>query len=516
MSDPSPSTETVAYRSLSETAALLAAGELTSSDLVATLLRRMEDVNRSGPEIRAVIAPCEDAPDHAERLDQERDRGSVRGPLHGIPVLVKDNVDTAGTEGTTAGSLALAASLGRPVRDAAVVESLRKAGAIVLSKANMSEWANFRGDRSSSGWSAMGGQCRNPHGLNRSPGGSSSGSGAGVAAGLAPLAVGTETNGSILCPAALNGVVGIKPTVGLTSRRGVVPISATQDTVGPLARTVAGAAALLDVLATSSPDPEDPATAAAPFVSAGTYLAACVAGGLAGVRIGVPRSVYFGYSPKADRLVELALEAAATEGATVLEGAEIPSARELVESDDENTVLQFEFKSGLEEYFAARPLGDSSPRNLEELVAFNRAHATDELAYFGQEIVERAAATRGLADPSYLAAKARSLKRGRDDGIDAALAGSGADVLVVPTMGPAWCIDHVNGDSAPGSGYKAAAVAGYPAVSVPVGFAGGLPVGLCVMGTAWSEALLIRVAYGIEQALGLGESLRPAFAESIT
>ena len=474
-------------------------------------MRRIGDLDGNGPGIRAVVAVCPDAVTVAQALDSDRARGAVRGPLHGIPVLVKDNIDTTGDEGTTAGSLALAMT--RPLKDAFVVERLRAAGAIVLGKANLSEWANFRGRGSSSGWSAVGGQCRNPHALNRSPGGSSSGSGSGVAAGLAPLAVGTETDGSILCPAALNGVVGIKPTVGLTSRTGVVPVASSQDTVGPLARSVADAAALLGVLAAL--DPCDTATLGRPADLNANYEACCEPGGLSGVRIGIPRRHYFGYSPKTDALVEAALLIAQDAGAVIVDPADVETAEELSQSQDEMTVMLHEFKAGIEAYLATRPVAPGQPRNLTEIIAFNQDRSEEELCFFGQDLLMAANATGGLEDSAYLAARLRGWQKARQDGVDAALAKARADVLAFPTIGPAWCIDHVNGDSHTRAGYQAFAIAGYPAINLPVGKVGGLPVGLCLAGTAWSESTLIRSAFALEGALALGDELRPAWLSRI-
>jgi amidase len=428
---------------------------------------------------------------------------------------VKDNIDTAGPEGTTAGSLALA--LTRPTADSFVVRRARAAGVVLIGKSNLSEWANFRGKHSSSGWSAVGGQCLNPHALNRSPGGSSSGSGAAVAAGLAPLALGTETDGSILCPAALNGVVGIKPTVGLTSRSGVVPISASQDTVGPLARNVADAAALLGVLAggPGGADAKDPATTRRPAHVPDEYTSWCDAAGLAGARIGVAREGYFGYSTKADELVEAALRVAERTGAVIVDPADVSTVEAIAKGDDEVTVLRYEFKAGVEAYLATRPPAPGQSRTLADIVRFNEDHADEELSFFGQEALVAACAVGGLDDHVYLEARARNWSRAREEGIDATFERCKLDVLAVPTIGPAWCIDHVNGDSHTRAGYQAAAVAGYPAISLPVGKAGGLPVGVCLVGTAWSEPTLVRIAFALEHALGLGDSMRPAWSPSV-
>ena len=515
VADPSPATAEIGFQSVSELRRLLEQGSTTSTELVESLYKRMADVDTGGPELRAVLALCEDAIESAQTLDAERARGERRGPLHGIPVLVKDNIDTAGREGTTAGSLAL--GLTRPRADAVVVARMRAAGMIVIGKANLSEWANFRSRRSSSGWSAVGGQCLNPHALNRSPGGSSSGSGVAVAAGLAPLSVGTETDGSILCPAALNGVVGIKPTVGLTSRTGVVPISFSQDSVGPLARSVEDAAVLLGVLSggRSGADPLDLATTNRPREMPDDYAGFCDPDGLAWTRIGVPRQRYFGYSPAADALVETALAAAAKAGAEIVDPADVTTADAIAHSSDEQIVLLHEYRAGIEAYLATRPSAPGQPRTVAEIVQFNEDHAGDELSLFGQDIFIAACATGGLDDPVYLEARTRNWQRARLEGIDAALENAQADVLALPTIGPAWCIDHVNGDSHTRSGYQAPAVAGYPAISIPVGKASGLPVGLSLVARPWSEPMLIRVAFALEQCLALGGAMRPGWLERV-
>ncbi|MGA2529025.1 MAG: amidase [Acidimicrobiales bacterium] len=513
--DPSPSTAGVGFQSVSESRRLLEQGSTTSVELVETLLSRIAEVDAGQKPLRSVIAVCPDAVTMTAALDAERARGDVRGPLHGIPVLVKDNIDTTGGEGTTAGSLALAMS--RPLRDAVVVQRLRAAGAIVLAKTNLSEWANFRARHSSSGWSAVGGQCVNPHALNRSPGGSSSGSGAGVAAGLAPISVGTETDGSILCPAALNGVVGIKPTVGLTSRSGVVPISSSQDTVGPFARSVADAADLLGVLAGGGAglDALDDATAKRPDHLPADYSVFCDLSGLSGARIGVARQRYFGNSEKADEIVEAVLRVASEAGAVIVDPVDVATAEVIAHSGDEMTVLLHEFKAGVEAYLATRPVVEDQPRNLSELIEFNETHAAGELGIFGQDVFIAAAAAGGLDNPVYLQARERNWRRARQEGIEAAIDNAGVDVLAYPTMGPAWCIDHVNGDSHTRAGYQVPAVAGYPAINLPVGKAAGLPIGLCLVAGAWSEPTLIRIAFALEQALALGTSLRPGWLPRI-
>ncbi|SDR74512.1 amidase [Actinopolymorpha singaporensis] len=513
--DPSPSTAEAAALNAAELRDRYATGATSAAEHVATLVRRIEEIDRSGPTLRSVLAVDPHAVDRAAERDAERARGRVRGPLHGVPVLVKDNIDTADTADTaettdatgsgdgrtpgalptTAGSLALA---GVPTpADAPLVAALRAAGAVVVGKANLSEWANFRSGSSTSGWSAVGGLCVNPHALDRSAGGSSSGSAAAVAAGLAPLAVGTETDGSIVCPAALCGVVGIKPTVGLVSRTGVVPISHSQDTPGPIATTVADAALLLGVLAGS--DPDDAATMRSGRVAYSDYTRFCRPDGLTGARIGVPRAGLWGYSAAADALAEEAVRLLAARGATIVDPADLPSVDEIRESDAELTVLSTEFRADLESYLTTRRPG--GPRTLAELVAFNTDHADRELTYFGQDRFERALATRGLCDPVYVDALRTCRRLGRTHGIDAALGAGRLDALVTPAYPPAWKIDLVNGDQLSGACTTPAAIAGYPMVTVPCGAADGLPVGLAFVGTAWSEPTLIRLAYGFEQAL---------------
>ncbi len=508
--DPSPDTAEIAALGAGDLAGRLRSGELSSAELVATLLRRIDAVDRAGPTLRSVLQVADDAERVAAGLDAERVRGHLRGPLHGVPVLVKDNCDTASGAGTTCGSLALAAT--RPAEDATAVRRLRAAGCVVLGKTNLSEWANFRSTHSASGWSAVGGQTRNPHVLDRSPGGSSSGSGAAVAAGLAPLAVGTETDGSILCPAAFCGVVGIKPTVGRVSRAGVVPISQSQDTVGPMARTVLDAALLLDALA--GRDPRDPATRRRGAGSVDTAAAAMHPPRLRGVRLGVARDVHFGYSERADRLVEEALAALRSAGATLVDPADIPTAAALTASPDELTVLLHEFKDGVEAYLRGRPGDrDACPRSLDELIAFNRRHRDHELRWFGQELLCQAAATQGLEAPGYRRARARGGRRARRGGIDHALRTHDVEALVVPTMGPAPCTDLVNGDAHHGAGYQVAAIAGTPAITLPVGESCGLPIGLTVLGAAFSEVRLVGIAAAIESELQV--RLVPAYLPAV-
>ncbi|MDX6286059.1 MAG: amidase [Frankiales bacterium] len=495
--DPSPATADYAAADLMALTRHLEHGATTSENLVASLRTRVAEIDTAGPTLRSIIEVADDLEAVARQYDAERNAGRLRGPLHGIPVLVKDNFDTADGMLTTSGSLALTDT--RPVADAPTVARLRAAGAIIAGKANLSEWANFRSTHASSGWSGRGGLVRNPHVLDRSAGGSSSGSGAAVAAGLAPVALGTETDGSITCPAALCGVVGIKPTVGLTSRSGVIPVSSSQDSVGPLTRSVRDAALILSVIAGA--DPADAATRGAPTNV--DYLAGLDAG-VRGLRIGVARTTGWGEDTAGDALAEQAIAALSTLGAVVVDNANLPSAQFLFESGDEMVVLMTEFKVGVEAYLAGRP--DGSPRTLAELIAFNLEHADLELPHFGQEVFESAQETNGLEDPVYLDALARCRRAGREEGIDAALRTHQVDVLVAPTFPRAWSTDLVNGDPDAVTGSSTpAAVAGYPVLSVPIGVVGALPIGLAVFGTSWSEPILLRVAAALEQTLGAAQ-----------
>jgi amidase len=475
--------------------AQLTEGGLTSLALVEAYLKRIEALDRAGPGVNSVLELNPDAEAIARSLDAERKEGRVRGPLHGIPVLLKGNVDTADRMSTTAGSLAL---VGRaPAQDATVAKKLRAAGAVLLGKTNLSEWANFRSTRSSSGWSGHGGQTRNPYVLDRSPCGSSSGSAAAVSAAFCAAALGTETDGSIVCPAHQNGVVGIKPTVGLTSRAGVVPISASQDTVGPLGKTVADAAALLGVL--TGVDPRDPATAASAGDSLADYGQFVDVNGLEGVRIGVMRAAVTGYSPEADSVYEDAIAALTSAGATLLDPVDLPQATidELTSGANEITVFVYEFKRDLNAYLATR--AGIPVHTLAGVIAFNEAHADQELRWFGQELLELAESDPYPAS-AYAAALANARALGGRDGIDAVLVAHELDALVAPTGGPAWPIDLVNGDHFLGASSTPAAIAGYPIVNVPMGESFGLPLGLSFFGPAWSEPTLIRLAAGFEAA----------------
>ena len=497
MSAPNASFPELEETAIAALQVALATGQLTARQLIERYLARMAALDSSGPTLRSIIETNPDALDIADALDRERAAGTVRGPLHGIPILLKDNIDTADRMNTTAGSLALLGA--HPTQDATAAAKLRRAGAILLGKANMSEWANFRSSHSSSGWSGRGGQARNPYALDRTPCGSSSGSAIAVAANLAPAALGTETDGSILCPSAANNLVGIKPTLGLTSRAGVVPIAHSQDVVGPIGRTVADAALLLGAL--TGADPRDPATAGSLGNFSTDYMGFLDPNGLRGARLGVPREVYFGYSEKTDAVANAAIETLTSLGAVVVDPANIPTAKQMQTSEAEFTVLLYEFKADLNAYLA--DLGPNAPvHTLEEVIAFNAAHAADELPCFGQDILEAAQAKGPLTDPAYLAARAECIRLSQQDGIDAVLNDYQLDALVLPTGRPAWKIDLVNGDPSGGGGSsQPGALAGYPSITVPAGYAAGeLPVGLTFLGRAYSEPMLIKLAYAFEQA----------------
>ncbi len=480
--------------SIDDVQAGLAAGRFTSRSLTEQYLARIAAMDRAGPTLRAVLETNPDALAIADALDAERKARGPRGPLHGVPVLVKDNLATADRMFTTAGSLALVGS--RVPRDAFVVERLRAAGAIVLGKTNLSEWANFRSTHSSSGWTGRGGQCRNPYALDRSPSGSSSGTGAAVAANYCTAGIGTETDGSILSPSSANSLVGIKPTVGLVSRAGIIPISHNQDTAGPMARSVRDAAIMLGAIAGA--DRRDAATAGSGGHVEADYTRFLDAGGLKGARIGVARKVYMGYSPATDALVEAALLAMKDAGAVIVDPADIATAGKF--DDSEFDALLYDFKHDLNAYLA--DLGPSSPaRTLADLIAYNASHRADELKYFGQEIFEQAQKKGPLTDDAYVKAVAKNHRQSRTEGIDATVAKYRLDALVAPTGGPPPLIDLVNGDpGGGGSSTSPAAVAGYPSVTVPCGYVFGVPVGLSFFGRAYTEPVLLRLAYAYEQA----------------
>lgn len=479
----------VVGKSIAELSTAMAAGDTTAVDVVRACLQRIERVDG---DINSVVEVNPDAVAIAAELDAERADERVRGPLHGIPIVLKENIDTADRMLTTAGSLALMDSM--PTADSTTAARLRTAGAVILAKTGMSEWAFFRSSHGTSGWSARNGQVHNAHDPSRSPGGSSSGSGAAVAAGLAPVAIGTETDGSIVSPATYNGVVGLKPTVGLTSRAGVIPISRSQDTIGPLAASVADAAAVLTALA--GRDPRDQATTDADdHATDYSAFARRNADHLAGARIGVARS-FTGRSPEADEVFASALERLRTAGAILVENTTLEPSRELRRA--ERQVLMYEFKEDLRLYLATRTEG--SPRTLSDVISFNQEHAAVELRYFGQDILERSDEKGPLTDDAYLEARALCVRVSREEGLDRALADDELDALVAPTANPATMIDLVNGDHSIAGSSTLAACAGYPLISVPAGFVHGLPVGITFMGTAWSEPTLIRLASAFEHA----------------
>jgi len=479
------------YASAGEQQAALTDGRVTSEQLVRAYLERIERIDRAGPKLNAILALNPHALDDAKRLDAERKAGKVRGPLHGVPVLLKDNIETADGTATTAGSLALAANV--TGRDAPIVKRLTDAGAIVLGKTNLSEWANFRSTRSISGWSGAGGLVRNPYSLDRTACGSSAGSGAAMAAGLAALAIGTETDGSVTCPAAMNGVVGLKPTVGLVARTFIVPISPEQDTAGPMTRTVADAAAMLNIIAGS--DASDPATKDADARKA-NYLAGLKRDALKGARIGV-WFAWKGRSPQTDTVFEAALQALRDQGAVLLDIKGPDDATNSKISELEGDTLRTEFKAALNAYLATTPAAVKT-RTLDDLIAFNKAEPR-EMALFGQEIFEAAAAKPPITDPGYKEKRTVARKLARDS-LDKMLADNRLDAIVSPSGGPPSVVDPVNGGPFFGSPSRLPAVSGYPHLTVPAGYATGLPIGISFLGPEWSEARLLALGYAFEQA----------------
>jgi len=469
----------------------LTSGKYSSRRLTELYLGRIQDVDRGGPRINSVLELNPDAVAIADFLDVERKAKGPRGPLHGIPVLIKDNIDTADKMHTSAGSLALAESIA--TADSGVAKRLRDAGAVIIGKTNLSEWANFRSSHSSSGWSGRGGQTHNPYALDRNPCGSSSGTGASIAASLATVGVGTETDGSIVCPSNANGLVGIKPTVGLVSRAGIIPISSSQDTAGPMCRTVADAAALLGILA--GEDARDPATARARGRIATDYTTFLDAGGLKGARIGVARDL-FSPTPAVAAVFEESLEALKSAGAVLIDPISFKILAQM--GDAEGVVLRAEFKAGMKAYLSTvRP--NVPHKSLADLIRYNDDNKEREMPYFGQETFLASEKAGPLTSPAYRAAldKCRRLTRGA--GIDAAMAKHRLDAIVAPTGGPAWTTDLVNGDHFTGESSTLAAVAGYPSITVPSGFVHGLPVGLSFIGGAWQEGALVRYAFAFEQ-----------------
>jgi amidase len=467
-------------------------GRWTARSLTEKYLDRIETLNRNGPGLHAVIETNPDALEIADRLDRIRRDDDEVGPLHGIPILLKDNIGTHDRMTTTAGSYALEGSI--PLTDSAVASRLRQAGAVLLGKANLSEWANFRSTRSSSGWSARGGQCRNPYILDRNPCGSSSGSAAAVSSNLTGAAIGTETDGSVVCPSHACGIVGIKPTVGLVSRTGIIPLSHTQDTAGPMARTVRDAALILGAL--TGVDRSDAITEASAGKAHGTYTGFLDPAGLSGARIGVARA-YAGYHERVDGLFEDALDAMRAEGAELIDPADPGSIGEM--GAPEWVVLLYEFKADLNAYLSR--LGPEAPvRSLEEVIEFNERESARQMPWFGQEILLLAQEKGPLTERPYLDALATARSLAREQGIDEIMDRHQLDALVAPTGGPAWVTDLVNGDHFAGSSSEPAAIAGYPSICVPGGFVHGLPVGLSFFGRAWSEPSLRRISYAFEQA----------------
>ncbi len=495
-SAPAPSADVKPFEldeiTLAELQQSLSSGKYTARSLAEKYLGRIAEIDTDGPALNSVIELNPEALAIADALDDERKSKGPRGPLHGIPVLIKDNIGTADRMMTTAGSLAL---LGfTPPKDSGVARRLREAGALILGKTNLSEWANLRSSHSSSGWSARGGQTHNPYAYDRSPCGSSSGSGAAVSANLCAVAVGSETDGSIVCPSSANGIVGIKPTVGLVSRAGIIPISHSQDTAGPMGRCVADVAALLGALA--GVDPDDSATKAPGRKAAADYTKFLDRAGLKGARIGVVRKAY-DFDESVAGVLRNAYDAMKHEGAVLIDPVEIASLGKF--DDSELDVLLYEFKHDLNAYFASA--GPNVPvRSLKEVIRFNEQYADRELAYFGQDLFEKSEKKGPLTDKAYQDALAKNHLLTRTQGIDAVMTKYRLDALVAPTAGPTWLIDLVDGDHDTGGSSSLAAVAGYPNINVPMGFVRGLPVGISFFGRAWSEPTLITIAYAFEQA----------------
>src|SRR6266851_1997318 len=468
------------------------AGKYTARGIAEKYLTRIEALDKRGPAVNSVIEVNPDALGLAEASDKERKQKGARGPLHGIPMLLKDNIDTADKMMTTAGSLALVGS--KVPKDSVVAQKLREAGAVILGKTNLSEWANIRSRHSTSGWSGRGGQTKNPYALDRNPCGSSAGSGAASSANFCAAAIGTETDGSIVCPSSANGLVGIKPTVGLVSRSGIVPISHSQDGAGPMCRTVRDAATVLGAL--TGVDSDDSATAASAGKSFTDYTQFLKAEGLRGARIGVVRKT-FGFMDAVDKVMEAALDAMKKEGAILVDPVEIETAGKWGET--ESTVFMYELKAKLNAYLA-RP-GFSAPvKALKDIIDFNEKNREKEMPYFGQDFFLKAEEKGPLSSKEYIEALEKNHQLARKEGIDATMEKHNLDALVGPTGGPAWLTDWVDGDHFGGGSSGAAAVAGYPNITVPAGFVFGMPVGISFFGRAWSEPVLIRLAYAFEQA----------------
>jgi amidase len=480
-------------------------GKFTAHSLVEMYVSRIEEIDKRGPAINSVLELNPVALSIAGSLDQERRAKGPRGPLHGIPVLIKDNIDTADKMMTTAGSLALVGS--KPTQDSFVAQKLRSAGAVILGKTNLSEWANIRSSHSTSGWSGRGGLTRNPYVLDRNPCGSSSGTGAGISANLCAVGIGTETDGSIVCPSSSNGLAGIKPTVGLVSRSGIIPISHSQDGAGPMCRTVRDASILLSAL--TGIDPQDSATAGSQGRSFTDYAQFCDPNGLKGARIGVARK-YFGFNDAVDALMERALGAMKQQGATIVDPADIETLGNFDKS--ELLVFLYELKADLNAYLAR--LGPSAPvHTLKDIIDFNDSNRQKEMPYFGQDLFLKAEAKGPLTENAYIDALEKNHRLARTEGIDATMEKYKLDAIVAPTGGPAWLTDLVNGDHFAGGSSNAAAVAGYPNINVTAGFISGLPVGISFFGRAWSEPTLIRLAFAFEQTVKARQA--PRFLSTI-
>ena len=479
--------------------------KFTARSLVEKYSARIAEIDKQGPAINSILELNPDALSIADALDQERKTKGPRGPMHGVPVLIKDNIDTADRMMTTAGSLALVGS--KPLQDSYVAQKLRSAGAVILGKTNLSEWANIRSSHSTSGWSGRGGLTKNPYALNRNPCGSSSGTGAGISANLCAVGIGTETDGSIVCPSSSNGLAGIKPTVGLVSRGGIIPISHSQDGAGPMCRTIRDAAILLGAL--TGVDPRDSATAGSQGKSFTDYSQFCDPNGLKGARIGVARK-YFGFSEAVDALMEQSLDAMKKQGATLVDPADIETLGKFDES--ELLVFMYELKADLNNYLAG--LGPNAPvRTLKDIIDFNDRNRQKEMPYFGQDLFLKAEAKGPLTEKAYLDALDKNRQLARTEGIDATMDKNRLDAMVAPTGGPAWLTDLVNGDHVAGGSSNAAAVAGYPNINVTAGFISGLPVGISFFGRAWSEPTLIRLAFAFEQTIKARQA--PRFLSTI-
>ena len=479
-------------------------GHDSSRSVTEKYLARIGEIDKAGPKLNSIIELNPEALEIADILDRERKSKGPRGPLHGVPILIKDNIDTSDRMNTTAGSLALLGS--RPVNDAFVAAQLRKAGAVILGKTNLSEWANIRSSHATSGWSGRGGLTRNPYALDRNPCGSSSGTGAAVSANLCVAGVGTETDGSVVCPASANGLVGLKPTVGLVSRSGIVPISHSQDTAGPMARTVRDVAILLGAMAGA--DPQDAATADSQGKLFPDYTKSLDPAGLKGARLGVVRK-YFGFNDAVDQLMDSLIAEMKRAGAEIVDPAHIPTIGKF--DDSEMTVFLYELKADLAAYLARR--GSSTVKSLRDVIEFNEQNRDREMPYFGQDIFLKAEEKGPLSTKEYLDARDLNRRLSRTEGIDFVMDKFKLDALVAPTGGPAWLTDLINGDHSAGGSSSAAAVAGYPNINVTAGYLWGLPVGISFFGRAWSEPTLLKIAYGFEQLIKARQ--KPRFLPTI-